>query len=129
MPDLQNTTGDPPATPDAGAVATAPAELPHSSGRYRVERFLGQGAFGVVYLAYDEQLQRLMAIKVPHRRLMMCPQDAEAYLAEARTLAKLDHPGIVPVYDVGSSAEFPFFVVSKFIEGGSLAGRIKSDLP
>src|SRR5437763_5072659 len=92
----------------------APEALPSHIGRYRVERVLGQGGFGVVYLAHDEQLQRAVAIKVPHSQLVSLPQDAEAYLAEARTVANLDHPNIVPVYDVGSTEQFPCFVVSKF---------------
>jgi serine/threonine protein kinase len=53
------------------------------------------------------------------------PEDAEAYLAEARTVANLDHPHIVPVYDVGSTPDFPCFVVSKYIDGTDLARRIK----
>ena len=63
---------------------------------------LGQGGFGLVYLAYDEQLHRRVAVKVPHARLISKPEDAEAYLTEARTVANLDHPRIVPVYDVGT---------------------------
>ena len=62
-------------------------------------------------------------IKVPHRRLVSRPEDAEAYLTEARTVASLDHPNIVPVYDVGSTEDCPCFVVSKFIEGSTLAQR------
>ncbi len=94
-------------------------------GRYRVEKVLGKGGFGLVYLARDDQLQRLVAIKVPHARLVARPGDAEAYLAEARTVANLDHPHIVPVFDVGSSEDCPCFVVSKYIDGTDLAARLK----
>jgi serine/threonine protein kinase/formylglycine-generating enzyme required for sulfatase activity len=102
----------------------AAAGHPRCVGRYRVERLVGEGGFGVVYLGHDEQLQRLVAIKVPHQVLVSRPEDAELYLAEARTVAGLDHPNIVPVYDVGSTPECPCFVISKFIEGTTLAKRI-----
>ena len=82
-----------------------PAAQPQHVGRYRVERVLGQGGFGLVYLAHDNQLQRLVAIKVPHRKLVERPEAAEAYLTEARTVANLDHPHIVPVFDVGSTEQ------------------------
>src|SRR5262249_14256897 len=94
-----------------------------------VERLLGEGGFGRVYLAQDEPLQRRVAIKVPHRHRIGHPQDAESYLTEARTVAALDHAHIVPVYDVGSTAEFPCFVVSKYIAGGTLAQRLQHDRP
>ena len=90
---------------------------PTTIGRYRVERVLGKGGFGCVYLAYDGQLSRRVAVKVPHPHLVSRPEDAQLYLAEARTVAGLDHPHIVPVYDVGSTAKCPFFIVSKYIEG------------
>jgi eukaryotic-like serine/threonine-protein kinase len=96
-------------------------------GRYRIEKILGQGGFGLVYLAYDDQLQRLVAIKVPHRHRISTSD--EAYLMEARTVASLDHPHIVPVHDVGSTEDCPCFIVSKFIEGGTLAQRLKDDRP
>src|SRR5262245_7072909 len=105
------------------------APLPPHVGRYQVERVLGQGGFGVVYLAHDEQLQRLVAIKVPHHSLVSRPEDAQAYLTEARTVANLDHPNVVPVHDVGSTEDCPFFVVSKFIEGSTLARNLKDDRP
>ena len=98
-------------------------------GRYGIERVLGQGGFGIVYLAHDDQLARSVAIKVPHAGLVTCPEDAEIYLQEARTAANLDHPNIVPVYDVGSSEQFPCFVVSKFIDGCDLAARLKNSRP
>jgi len=108
--------------------ANAPAQ-PERIGRYRIERVLGKGGFGIVYLAHDDQLQRLVAIKVPHLYRVSTNEDAEAYLTEARTVAALDHPHIVPVFDVGSTNDCPCFVVSKFIEGSTLAERIKANRP
>src|SRR5437899_2685230 len=90
-------------TPDPTAAPAGDAELPPRVGRFRVERILGKGGFGLVYLAHDEQLDRPVAIKVPHRKLIARPEDAAAYLTEARTVANLDHPHIVPVHDVGAS--------------------------
>ena len=96
------------------------SELPSHVGRYRIQSVLGEGGFGRVYLAFDEQLERRVAVKVPHRKLVPGPEAAEAYLAEARAAAQLDHPNIVPVYDVGSSTDCPCFIVAKFIEGRTL---------
>ncbi len=103
------------------------AATPEYIGRYKVQRVLGQGGFGLVYLAHDEQLLRLVAIKVPHARLISCPENAEAYLAEGCAVANLDHPHIVPVYDVGSTEEFPCFVISKYIDGTDLATKLKNN--
>src|SRR5947209_4817051 len=72
------------------APAAVAAPVPRQIGRYRVEQILGQGGFGIVYLAHDEQLNRPVAIKVPHSQLVADPSNLEAYLAEARTVANLD---------------------------------------
>jgi serine/threonine protein kinase len=120
-----------PATPSQGRLGTGPEtsgseeELPSRLGRYRVEKALGAGGFGRVYLAHDERLNRPVAIKVARRERIATPQDAEAYLTEARVLASLDHPHIVPVHDVGQTDTGLPFVVSKFIEGSDLAQRIR----
>jgi len=90
-------------------------------GRYRLLRVLGQGAFGRVHLAFDEELERQVAIKEPNPERFQHPGDAEVYLAEARTAATLDHPNVVPVYDLGRTAEGSVYVVSKFIQGRTLA--------
>jgi len=111
-------------------VTEVPAEepsqpLPEHIGPYRVERLLGQGGFGRVYLAYDARLDRRVAIKVPHRHLVTRLEDVELYLAEARTVAKLEHPHIVPIFHVDGTDEHPFYFVSKFIEGSTLSKRIR----
>src|SRR6516165_8221705 len=104
-------------------------EVPPQIGRYRVVSVLGEGGYGRVYLAHDDQLNRPVAIKVPHRRLVSQADDAVAYLTEAQNVANLDHPHIVPVFDVGSTEECPCFIVSKFIEGRTLAQKIRDDRP
>lgn len=110
-------------------VDEAPIEPPRRVGRYVIEKPLGRGGFGVVYLARDEQLRRPVAVKLPHSRLVARPEDALLYLTEARTVASLDHPNIVPVYDVGTSDGCPCFVVSKFIEGTTLAAKLNRERP
>src|SRR5579884_3948579 len=109
---------------------SSPDRLPERISRYVVKKILGKGGFGIVYLADDpEKLRRLVAIKVPHPGLVTCTEEAEPYLNEARIAAGLDHPNIVTVYDIGETLEFPFFVVSKYIEGSDLKQRLKEVRP
>src|ERR1700722_20127229 len=107
----------------AGTTGPAPAGEPTQIGRYRVIRLLGRGGFGGVYLAHDDDLDRPVAIKVPNPQRITRDEDIEAYLREARILAKLDHPHIVPVFDVGRTEDGLCFIVSKLIEGTVLAGQ------
>jgi eukaryotic-like serine/threonine-protein kinase len=102
-----------------------PAEI----GRYRVVRRLGQGGFGRVYLAHDDELDRSVAIKVPNPGRIARAADVEIYLNEARALARLDHPSIVPVYDVGRTDDGFCYVVSRFVDGSDLAVRLKQGRP
>jgi len=102
---------------------------PTKIGRYTILKRLGKGGFGEVFLAFDDELDRPVAIKVPRPERVSRPEDIEAYLNEARILANLDHPHIVPVHDVGRTDDGLCFVVSKFIEGSDLAKRIKEALP
>jgi eukaryotic-like serine/threonine-protein kinase len=101
-----------------------PPSHPERIGHYRIERLLGKGGFGLVYLAHDEHLDRLVAIKLPHPRLVSRPEDAELYLAEARTAAMLSHPHITSVYYADSTEAHPFYCVAQFIEGTTLAKRM-----
>jgi serine/threonine protein kinase len=99
---------------------------PKAFGRYRVVSILGKGGFGAVYRAFDDQLQRDVAIKVTLGNLID-PSLRQGFLNEARIVASLDHPNIVPVHDVGKTDQGDFFVVSKLIDGSNLSSRIKSD--
>jgi len=118
---LFGTTAELTGTPTGSS--RADTEHPQTIGRYRVERLVGSGGFGLVYLARDEQLHRPVAIKVPQEYIVARPGGAEVYAREARTVANLDHPHIVPVFDVGSTEQFPCFIVSKYIDGTDLARR------
>src|SRR5262249_54446349 len=124
--DLSGTRDAP--TPGVGSGPSIPGDPPRI-GRYRIIRRLGQSGFGRVYLAHDDDLDRPVAIKVPNPERIAHPEDVEAYLNEARILARLDHPHIVPVHDVGRTDDGLCFVVSKLIEGSDLAVRISNDRP
>lgn len=105
---------------EAVPIVSPSSELPQKIGRYRVEQLLGIGGFGQVFLAHDDDLGRTVAVKVPHRQRISQPEDLAEYMAEARLLASLDHPNIVPVYDVGCTDDGSCFIVSKLIDGSSL---------
>ncbi|MFI5454415.1 MAG: serine/threonine-protein kinase [Isosphaerales bacterium] len=92
-------------------------------------RLLGKGGFGRVDLAHDDELDRPVAIKVPNPERISSAKDLEAYLKEAKILAKLEHPNIVPVYDVGRTDDGLCYVVSKFLEGSDLATKLREDRP
>lgn len=104
---------------------SAPA-APKFIGRYRVESTLGTGGFGQVVVGYDSDLERRVAIKIPNADRVGDEEGAQEFLAEARALARLDHPAIVPVYDVGQTEAGLCFIVSKLIDGQDLSRRVKS---
>src|SRR5437763_2407094 len=88
-------------TKTGASSAPAAGPLPSSFGRYRIVRELGRGGMGAVYLAHDTQLDRPVALKVPHFTAKDGPELMERFHREARAAATLDHPNICPVYDVG----------------------------
>ncbi len=106
----------------------AEGEMPQAFGRYRIRRELGRGGMGSVYLALDPQLDREVALKVLHRWGMDSPQQQERFVREARVLARLDHPNICPIYDVGQQ-EGVLYLVMRYIEGDSLMDRLRAGGP
>ena len=104
------------------------SDFQFSEGRYVVLEKLGVGGFATVYRAFDQSLQRDVAVKVPHAHRAK-DYDLDAYLNEARLVAKLDHPGIVPVYDAGRSPDGVCYVVSKLIKGQNLAQMMRQLRP
>ena len=98
------------------------------AGEYSLDRELGRGGMGVVYLAREVRLARPVAIKVLPPALAVQPELREAFLREAQTAAALTHPNIVPVYAVGERAGFVYMVMA-FVEGTTLGERIRSRGP
>src|SRR5262245_931741 len=98
---------------------------PFALGRYRVTGRLGSGTYGTVYKGYDDDLARAVAIKVFHPHHLPFADNSAVYLAEGRALASLDHPGVVPVYDVGRTGDGLCYLVSKFVEGSDLKARLR----
>ncbi|MHB8969225.1 MAG: serine/threonine protein kinase [Pirellulaceae bacterium] len=98
-----------------------PRYLPGSLiGRHRVRRKLGAGAFASVYLAWDAQLQRDVAVKVPHPARLDDVHARQRFLEEARAIARLEHPRIVAVYDASELADGTVVLVMQYVAGPSL---------
>ncbi len=95
--------------------------LPTKVGRFEVQGLLGSGGFGQVLLANDSLLKRAVAIKVPSRSAFETEGELSSFLSEARHAASLDHPGIVPIYDVIADDDGRTIIVMKHIRGESLA--------
>src|SRR5262245_44979063 len=93
--------------------------LPQHFGRYEIQRLLGQGAMGSVYLAYDPSLQRQVALKIPKFSDEANPDMRDRFLREARSAATLRHANICPVYDVGR-VDGVHFITMAYIEGRTL---------
>jgi len=87
--------------------------------RYKITDLLGEGGMGAVFKAQDVTLQRDVAIKIMHPHMANQPNFRERFLQEARTAARLDHPGIVQVYDFGQERSL-LFIVMNFIRGTNL---------
>ena len=97
-------------------------------GRYSLERELGRGGMGIVFLARDVALERPVAIKLLPPALAGRPGLKERFLREARTAAQLSQPNIVPIHDVEEAGDLVFFVMS-YVEGETLGDRLRQKGP
>ncbi|MBI3464882.1 MAG: protein kinase, partial [Planctomycetes bacterium] len=102
-------------------------DVPGQIGRFQIRERLGAGAFGTVYRAYDPQLEREVALKVPQAGRVVTAEARERFLREAKAAAQLRHPHIVPVYEAGSDGTHSY-IASAFIEGRTLA-QVLADGP
>jgi serine/threonine-protein kinase len=98
--------------------------LPEKIGRYEVKSELGRGGMATVYRAHDPNSGREVAIKVLPREMLHDPQFRSRFEREIKLIASLEHPAIVPVYDMGEFNEQPYFVM-RFMSGGSLSDVIE----
>lgn len=96
--------------------------------QYTFTRELGRGGMGVVYLAHETPLDRLVAVKVLPPHLGAQPTTRERFLREARTAAQLSHPNIVPIYRADEIGGYAFFAMA-YIEGENLAERVRDRGP
>ena len=98
---------------------------PERIGRYEIRGELGRGGFATVYHGWDPRFEREVAIKfLPPELIHADPQFKMRFEREAKIIAQLEHPSIVPVYDVGEENGQPYFVM-RYMNGGSLSERIR----
>ena len=98
----------------------------HLNGQYQIVREIGRGGMGVVFLARDIALHRLVAIKVLRHEFAGSDEHRERFRREARMTARLSHPNIVPVHTFGEQDDL-VFIVMKYVHGESLAERMRRD--
>ncbi len=116
---------------DAQALAGLAQELgasgaaPEGLGRYHLRRLLGQGSMGQVYEVWDEELRRSLALKLFTREATDAPLRAR-FIEEAQVTSQLDHPGIVPVHDLGFTPAGQPYITMKLVKGGTLGDAIAS---
>jgi len=123
-PGLDPTITAPPHSPQASAAGEPPLRI----GPYEIETELGRGGMGVVYRARHSELRRNVALKTLLIGRLASREDRTRFAAEALAAAKLDHSGIVPIFDVGESEGQPYFAMP-LIVGLSLAERLREEGP
>ena len=117
---IRRLENDDPAPTLHSGIETAPVTL----GRFEVIREIGQGGFGVVYLARDPVLSRDVALKVPRAEVLMTPDARRRFLREGRAASGLDHPHIIPVFEAGEIGPFAY-IVSAYCEGPTLSAWLR----
>src|SRR4051812_17049814 len=98
------------------------------AGRYSIDREIGRGGMGVVFLAHEVHLDRLVAIKVLPPERAADPALRERFLREVRLAARLSHPNIIPIHAVEETPAFVFYVMA-FVDGETLTDRVRSRGP
>jgi eukaryotic-like serine/threonine-protein kinase len=107
-------------SPPEAAHSLGKEALPRRIGRYELRRELGRGAFGIVYLGHDTELDRPVAVKFLTARCFHSQEAVEKFRTEARNLARLKHPAIVAIHDVNFEPGKAGYLVMEYVQGRSL---------
>src|SRR5579859_8171494 len=94
-------------------------------GQYELRSLIGQGGMAVVYRAYQPAMKREVAVKIVSRLLTQDPLFHQRFEREVNTIAQLEHPNIVPVYDHDTTDDGITYLVMRYIKGGSLSERTR----
>ena len=114
------------ATPAGGFVPPEPGQLAEKFPQLEIIELLGQGGMGAVYKARQKQLDRLVALKILPPEVGQSETFAERFTREARSLAKLNHPQIVTVYDFGRTEDGLYYFLMEFVDGTDLRQVIQA---
>jgi serine/threonine-protein kinase len=104
-------------------------DLPQNVDRFDVIRILGKGGMGTVYLARDQRLDRLVAVKVLHAEDLSDTERRARFMREARTAASIRHPNVATIFEVGETPEGVPFIVMEYSEGETLSQRMRRRPP
>lgn len=119
-PDTETKAVDPTSTPMNGSSPPSSIIPGQVFGQYEIEAKISEGSFGAVYKAYQPKLERYVALKIPKLSTSTDQKHISRFLMEARILAKIEHPGIVPIYDYGELESGIPFVVMRLLDGKTL---------
>src|SRR4051812_28883408 len=122
-----------PPRPGSSGVPDRPSQRPGGpsslvgrviSGRYRIERLLGEGGMGAVYQAEHTHMRKRLAVKVLHAEMSRLPEVVARFEREAMAAAHIDHPNVATATDFGKLEDGSFFLVLEYVEGKSLRDAI-----
>jgi serine/threonine protein kinase len=114
---------------DGPGPGNVPAACPRRLGKFELLEELGQGSFGHVFRARDTELGRTVAIKLLRAGGLASREEVDRFVREARSAARLQHPGLVALYETGQTEEGAFYLVEEFVQGETLAARLRAGRP
>ena len=120
----------PPTDPEsAGSLAPAASELSGRIGKYQIVRLLGRGGMGAVYQAFDPHLERDVALKVMLPQIAENPEHKRRFEREARAVARLTHPNVLTVFDLGYHTDGSPYIVMELMKGRDLLNVMRQQPP
>ncbi len=120
---VRQTTGSQENPPEPSWISLTIPSLPFQVGDYRLLQIIGRGGMGVVYRAQQQSLNRIVAVKMISENRPASPENLQRFFAEAEANARLEHPGIVPIYEVCEYEGHPFFSM-QYVRGETLGDRL-----